>query len=308
MARANDDTWSVTESVGQTAIQVAMGRMAETDSPTPLFTDPYAQLFVTAAIDSGWSPPFTEQLLNELTAADPLAFDRLRAMADYTSVRTRFFDDFLIEGARTGVAQTVIVAAGLDARAWRLDWPAGSTVFELDRPEVLAFKRRILADNRVEPTARYIGVGVDLRRDWRTSLKQNGFHPADPTMWIVEGLLPYISAADQNALFDFIDDLSARGSLIAVEAFDERFYDPTDTGRGAAGVVGHAPAVVDGQTASTRDLFYLEPHPDVADWLSQREWSVLAVDAADMMASYGRPVRADLRDGLVSSVFVRAGR
>lgn len=84
------------------------------------------------------------------------------------------------------------MAAGLDARAYRLSWPAGTVVYEVDQPEVIAFKSDALARIGAEPTAERRAVGIDLRDDWSTALRDNGFDAAAPTAWIAEGLLPYL--------------------------------------------------------------------------------------------------------------------
>jgi methyltransferase (TIGR00027 family) len=144
MARTDDDSWDITESVGATALGVAAGRAAETNSENPLISDPYAQLFLEAAGDGLWSLYLSDDLPAELVEVDPRFKDRMSAMMDYTASRTRFFDEFFMTAAAEGVTQAVILAAGLDARAWRLDWPAGSVVYEIDQPKVLAFKTSTL--------------------------------------------------------------------------------------------------------------------------------------------------------------------
>jgi methyltransferase (TIGR00027 family) len=145
-------------------------------------------------------------------------------MKGYIAARTLFFDEFLLAAAADGVTQAVILAAGLDARAWRLDWPAGTVVYELDQPKVLDFKTSTLEAHGITPLATHVGVPIDLRHDWPAALRAAGFNPGAPTAWAAEGLLPYLTAAAQDALFERIASLSAPGSRVAVEEFTSDFY------------------------------------------------------------------------------------
>jgi methyltransferase (TIGR00027 family) len=148
MARTDDDTWDINESVGATALGVAGGRAAETNSADPLIRDPYAKLSLDAAGDGIWRIYLDAELPAELTDLDPQFADRMQAMMGYTACRTKFFDEFFFAAAGAGIRQAVILAAGLDARAWRLAWPAGCVVYEIDQPKVLAFKTSTLESHR----------------------------------------------------------------------------------------------------------------------------------------------------------------
>lgn len=305
MARTDDDSWDVTEGVGATALSVAMARAGETAAEHPLFTDPYAQIFLDAATERGWRQPFTEDMVAELQKADPQLPARMAAMAGYTASRTKYFDDFF-SGAN-GLEQVVILAAGLDTRAWRLPWVRHAKIYEIDQPKVLEFKAQTLRAHRAEPAADYVAVGVDLRRDWPKALRDAGFDPAEPTAWSAEGLLPYLPAEAQDLLFERITELSGPGSRVAVEAFSPEFYDPGNLARRreqmrqvreAAATTG-AKDVVD-----TEQLWYLEARTDVADWLSGHGWEVTAIKAKDLMAHYHRPVPEEVQDAILDSVFV----
>src|ERR1700716_3149491 len=151
MARTDDDTWDISESVGATALGVAAGRAAETNSDDPLIVDPYAQLFLEAAGDGIWNVYMNDELPAELAEVDPRFRERMGAMKGYTASRTKFFDEFFLAAAAQGVRQAVILAAGLDARAWRLAWPDGSVVYEIDQPKVLAFKTETLESHGAAP-------------------------------------------------------------------------------------------------------------------------------------------------------------
>lgn len=213
MARTENDTWDLASSVGVTATGVAAARALASQGPDPLINDPFAEPLVKAV----GSEIFTKMLRGEveLDEQDP-AFDRKR-MADGMAVRTRYFDDFFSAATDAGIRQAVILACGLDSRSYRLPWPAGTVVFEVDQPQVIEFKTRTLNDLGATPTADLRVVGIDLRNDWLTALRAKGFDVAAPTAWIAEGLLLYLPPDAQDQLFDNIACLSAPGSRLATE-------------------------------------------------------------------------------------------
>ncbi len=130
-------------------------------------------------------------------------------------MRTRFIDDFLASDPQT--AQTVILGAGLDTRAYRLPWPDGATVIEIDHANVLEFKASVMTGLSVEPACELITVATDLSRPWREPLLAAGFDPKQPTTWVLEGLLPYLDAAAQLAVLAEVAALSASGSRVVIE-------------------------------------------------------------------------------------------
>jgi methyltransferase (TIGR00027 family) len=216
-------------------------------------------MFVEAAIARGWQLP-PEYML-----------ERIRAISGYAASRTKWFDEFFIASGARGIDQVVILAAGLDARAWRLPWNDGTVLYEIDQPQVMAFKAETLRARNAEPATRYVQVPVDLRLDWPTALCQAGFDAEEPTAWAAEGLLPYLPADGQDLLFGRIDELSAAGSRIGMESFGAGFDQ--------------------------------EDRADVADWLSQRGWEVSAIDAAELMTRYDRHATGDTTP---RTVFVEA--
>src|SRR3984893_16912559 len=155
MARADNDSWDIATSVGATAVMVAMARAAETGSDPPLIRDEYAEPLVSTPalaevrerIASLWRTPDEAQ--------DPAAGLAMpfQEMVDYHAGRTHFFDEYFSAAAEAGLRQHVILAAGLDSRAYRLDWPAGSVVYEVDQPQVVMFKTETMAELGAEPTA-----------------------------------------------------------------------------------------------------------------------------------------------------------
>jgi methyltransferase (TIGR00027 family) len=220
MPRTDNDTWDLATSVGATATMVAAARAVATKADNPLIEDRFAEPLVRAVgVDF-----LTKLATGELAAADvddDEAPWKLEHMPIAMAVRTRFFDAFFADATQAGIRQAVILASGLDARAYRLDWPAGMTVFEVDQPEVIAFKTRTLADLGAEPTADRRAVAVDLRNDWPAALIEAGFDHTQPTAWIAEGLLGYLPPEAQDRLLDNISALSADGSRLATEAIPD---------------------------------------------------------------------------------------
>jgi methyltransferase (TIGR00027 family) len=292
MSRTDDDSWDITESVGTTALGVAWSRSQESASTCPLFTDPYAEMFVEAAIARGWQLP-PEYMLK-----------RIRSISGYAASRTKWFDEFFIASGARGIDQAVILAAGLDARAWRLPWNKGSVVYEIDQPQVLAFKAETLRARSAEPAPRYVPVPIDLRLEWPTALRQAGFDADEPTAWAAEGLLPYLPADGQDLLFERIDELSSPGSRIGVESFSAGFFDRKYLAARHEQLrqLRETSGASDDDAPDVADLWFVEDRADVADWLSQRGWEVSAIDAADLMTRYGRA--AD--DTTPRTVFVEA--
>ncbi len=118
------------------------------------------------------------------------------------AVRTKFFDEFFLDATAAGIRQAVILASGLDSRAYRLAWPAGTTVYEIDQPEVIEFKTTTLAELGAEPTAERRTVAIDLRYDWPAALTERASTRAKPTAWSAEGLLGYLPPEAQDRLLD----------------------------------------------------------------------------------------------------------
>jgi methyltransferase (TIGR00027 family) len=220
MPRTDNDTWDLATSVGATATMVAAARAIATKADTPLINDRFAEPLVRAVgVDF-----LTKLATGELAAADvddDEAPWKLEHMPIAMAVRTRFFDAFFRAATQAGIRQAVILASGLDARAYRLDWPAGMTVFEVDQPQVIAFKTTTLADLGAEPTTDRRTVAIDLRNDWPAALIEAGFDKNRPTAWIAEGLLGYLPPEAQDRLLDNISALSAAGSRLATEAIPD---------------------------------------------------------------------------------------
>jgi methyltransferase (TIGR00027 family) len=263
MTRTEGDTWDLASSVGATATAVAASRAMASQGPDALLDDPYAEPLVRAVgIDH-----FVKIVDGELTAEDDPVLNR-QAMNEQITVRTRFFDDFFTAATSSGVRQAVILASGLDTRAYRLAWPAGTTVFELDQPEVIEFKTRTLAELGVEPTAQRRTVAIDLRDDWPKALLDSGFDPKQPTAWIAEGLLVYLPPEAQDRLLDAITELSAPGSRVATEHMDMASI-PADW---AQRLTERSQRI--GSTINLAELFYMGERSSAGDYLKAHRWHV----------------------------------
>lgn len=309
MPRTDDDSWDITESVGGTALGVAAARAAETDSEQPLIRDPFARVFLAAAGEGIWEMFDNSTLPAELTDIDPDLSARMQTMVDFFAVRTAYIDDFFRTAADAGVRQVVILATGLDTRAWRLPWPNGTRLYELDQPKVLEFKSSTLRDH--EPASHRIDVPVDLRQDWPTALRQAGFDPSAPTAWSAEGLLRYLPAQAQDLLFERIQVLSCVGSRIATNAPSNDALEPERLARerdltqrlhAAATTLGKS------QMSDLQDLWYAEERTDVGEWLHEHGWEVSVATVADVMARYGRSVAGDQQDAMTANLLVSARR
>jgi methyltransferase (TIGR00027 family) len=278
MARSDADSWDLASSVGATATMVAAGRALASRETDALICDPYAEALVRAV-----GVDFFVKLLDGGLTLDDDNNASLQMLVDVMAVRTRFFDDFFSEAGAAGVRQAVILAAGLDARPHRLPWPAGTVVFEVDQPEVVAFKTRALDDLGAEPTCERRTVGVDLRDDWPAALRAHGFDPSTPTAWTAEGLLIYLPPQAQDLLFDHITALSAPGSRLATE-----FHPDAGARMNASSQRLSEQWRSQGLDLNMADLFYDGERASVVDYLRGHGWDVTARSRPDMFAHYGR--------------------
>jgi methyltransferase (TIGR00027 family) len=276
--------WDITSGVGLTALGAAACRAIESTRPDRLIDDGYAAAFIAAGSPVPLLSRWRLDVSSELEAL-------LLNASHYIGLRTRFFDDFLVTtgspaaggpaGADGGPRQVVLLAAGLDTRAFRLAWPDGVRLFEVDQPKVLEFKDSVLAAADAQPRCDRRPVTADLREDWPRALRAAGFDPGTPTAWLAEGLLMYLPAEAEGRLFEHIDDLSAPGSRLAVE----HSFDSADLlGSDAVGTVR------DAHGFDLAGLFKADDRPFDASRLTGRGWQVTEEPAATVAARYGRPV------------------
>jgi methyltransferase (TIGR00027 family) len=283
MPRTDNDTWDLATSVGATATMVAAGRARASIAENPLIEDQFAQPLVrSVGVDF-----FTRWAAGELDPADVDIPDHawgMQPMTDLLAVRTRLIDKFVADAVAAGVRQVVILASGLDARGYRLAWPSGTTVFELDQPEVIAFKTTTLAALAAEPTVDLRPVPIDLRDDWPAALRQAGFDTGRPTAWIAEGLLGFLPPEAQDRLLDNITALSTHDSRLIAEIF---WNSPESV------QIMHAAAqkwYEHGLDAHIDDLWYGGARHDVATYLSERGWHTVRTPVRELLADAGLPV------------------
>ena len=286
MPRSDCDTWDLASSVGATATMVAAARALATKEPDPLINDPFAAPLVRAVgIDF-----FTRVIDGEIapTETGETGEVEVQTETDTLAVRTRFFDDFFTGATAAGIGQVVILAAGLDARAYRLAWPPGTVVYEVDQPEVVKFKTDTMAQLGAEPTAERRTVSIDLREDWPTALRRSGFDDTKPAAWSAEGLLMYLPPEAQDRLFDHVTALSAPGTQLATEYHPDT--GPTMAERGRAMNQRWANLGCD---LDMSGLFYEGERNNVAEYLGDRGWQVNARARRELFADYGRPFPTD---------------
>jgi len=258
------------------ALFVAASRALEANKADPLVVDPYAEVFCRA-VGGEWA-----DLLDGKAPDHKLATEFGSHFVNFQAARTKFFDTYFYAAADAGVCQIVIPAAGLDSRAYRLAWPNGTVVFELDQPQVLEFKRDVLAGSGDAPTAERREIAVDLRDEWPYALLDKGFDPSTPSAWLAEGLLIYLPAAAQHHLFAGIEALSAPGSHVAVEEAVPMDASDLETARAEERAAGNEDQFF--------SLIYNEQHAPAVEWFGNRGWRGAAVRLTDYFRKIGLPV------------------
>lgn len=302
MSRYEGDSWDLASSVGMTATMVAAARALATRDERGLLDDPFAEPLVRAV-----GIPFFTELLDgrmDTSAFGDDGADRAAAMVAGMAMRTRFFDDYCVAATDSGVRQVVILASGLDSRAYRLPWPADTIVYEVDQPEVIGFKTATLADLGAAPTATRRTVGIDLRDDWPKALRDAGFDPAAPTAWLAEGLLIYLPPEAQDRLLDTITALSVPASAVATEYVPGIVdFDATRAREMASNLREH------GLEIDMPTLIYPGPRSNVIDYLRAKGWQVTDVPGQELFVRNGLapPDRNDY-DPLGEITYVSATR
>lgn len=260
--------------VPKTALGVARIRAGESKRPDRLFDDPFAAWFVAAMPDA---------FAHDRNRSDDAKRIGAR-IALQVVVRTRFYDDYLLDATSDGIRQVVLLAAGLDTRAFRLRWPDGTTVFEVDLPEMVSFKNGVLSGHGSQPTAKRVPVTADLTLDWPAAMAAAGFDPAQPTAWLIEGLLVYLTHDDASRLLGDVARLSASGSQLSCEQ-----------GRSARQL-----AALGGESgASEATKLWQGGIEDVPGWLDDHGWSTETHDLAVLANRYGRTVTTQTHTGFV---------
>jgi methyltransferase (TIGR00027 family) len=254
---------------------VARARAWETRRPNPLFTDPYAAAFVAAAEEPETRP-----------SEDPGSLRR--RLGFQVIIRTRFYDDYLVRACESGCRQVVLLAAGLDTRAYRLPWPAEVRLWELDLPEVLSFKDRVLSQESATLHCQRTALPVDLREPWPAELMSAGFDPKLQTAWLIEGLLVYLSPDEAARVLTHVGELSAPDSRLSLERNNAATTVPTSA---RAGMEEYT------------SLWKGGLGPETPDWLSANGWQVEIHSLKDTAASYGRPIQTESTAGFLTATY-----
>jgi methyltransferase (TIGR00027 family) len=275
---------------------VAAARAIATNADNPVINDQFAEPLVRAVgVDF-----FTRWVTGDLAAADVDDDEstwKLDHMPAAMAARTRFFDSFFADATQAGIRQAVILASGLDARAYRLTWPTDMTVFEIDQPQVIAFKTSTLNSIGAAPTAELRTVAIDLRQDWPNALREAGLDTSQPTAWIAEGLLGYLPPEAQDLLMDNITALSAEGSRLAVEAIPERPERDVEVAR----------EMMRRSTAKWREhgfeldwenLGFEGERKDVADYLQRLGWESTGIQMSELLAANGLEAMPQTHDSV----------
>ncbi|MBP2326614.1 methyltransferase (TIGR00027 family) [Kibdelosporangium banguiense] len=289
-ARYDGDTWDLASSVGATATAAAAARAIATRADRSLIDDPFAEPLVRAVgID----------LLTRLATGEMSPGDLVEQVwIDVAKVRTKFYDEFFLDATNAGVRQAVILASGLDSRAYRLPWPSGTVVYEVDQPQVIEFKTRTLAELGAVPTADRRVAAVDLRDDWPAALRTAGFDPALPTAWSAEGLLGYLPPEAQDRLLDTLTGLSAPGSRVATESRPTPRPGDEDKTKQRLHSMSERWRTHGFDTDMAR-LRYFGERNEAAPYLTDRGWALNAITIRDLFAANDLPPLKDddLRTG-----------
>jgi methyltransferase (TIGR00027 family) len=284
MARTENDSWDLATSVGATATMVAAGRARASRADNPLIEDRFAEPLVRAVgVDF-----FTRWASGELDPADvdmPGAPWGMQRMTDMLAARTRYIDAFFSRAADAGIRQVVILASGLDARAYRLPWAAGTTVYEIDQPQVIEFKTATIAELGSKPTADVRAVPIDLRHDWPAALREAGFDTGRPAAWAAEGLLGFLPSDAQDRLLDNVTELSAESSQLVAEVF-------LNSGANQQALnAATGKWRENGLDVELENLGFPGERNDVATYLADRGWHPVRTPLNQMLADSGLPLQ-----------------
>ncbi|MER6569698.1 SAM-dependent methyltransferase [Streptomyces sp. NPDC001093] len=254
--------------VGQTALFVAWMRQLESERPDALFRDPLAAAMLSALAE--------DPVLADVAEVIKQTHNSARGFPAYFAVRTRFFDDEVLSAVRSGIRQVVTLAAGVDGRTVRLELPAGTRWFEVELPEMTAFKDALIERSGLPLGCERHGVAADLREDWQSALRAAGFDPSQPTVWLVEGLLMYLTDAAGDAILAGVTELSAPGSRLMLEHLQAAMLE--EAGRPVR-------ERVEEQGAS-----WLSARDDLVSWMGGHGWEAEVYAGDDTRIGHGRTV------------------
>lgn len=269
--------WDIVSGIGITALAVSAMRALESARPDGLVNDPFAEHFVRAAqLDT----PLPVVVTGESTEIE----QHFARMSSFIGVRSRFFDDYFATAQALGVQQIVILAAGLDTRAFRLDWSPGTRLFEIDQPKVLEYKETVLSGLAAEPRCERHAVAADLRDDWPAALEAAGFDRTVPTAWLAEGLFLYLPPQVEEQILRTVHALSVQKSHLGVEASQNigKFFDQSPAGQSNKRL-----GIDVGGLMNREDRI----PPD--KWLSAHGWTIRTANLDQVEVAYRRDLTGD---------------
>lgn len=259
--------------VGRSAFFVTWTRMLESRRPDALFHDPVAEIALAELAKSAEVSEMAKILGSDRgSAATTEDEDRFA----YFAVRTRYFDDRLLAATHRGIRQVVLLAAGMDGRAWRVDWPIGTTLYELDLPDIMEFKEAALATSGLTPRCYRRGVRVDLTADWGKPLLDAGFNAVEPTVWLAEGVLQYLTLDAGDAMLSRVTELSVAGSELLLE-HNSKIME-SEAGRSVR------------EAVEASGVAWKSARDDLQPWLDEYGWRAEVHAGSDSAISHGRKV------------------
>lgn len=254
--------------VGQTALFTAWMRQLESERPDGLFRDPLAAAMLSALAE--------DPVLAEVAEVIKQTHNSAAGFPTYFAVRTRFLDDEILAGVGVGIRQVVTLAAGVDGRTVRLALPAGTRWFEVELPEMTQFKDALIARSGLPLACERHGVAADLREDWQSQLRAAGFDPRQPTVWLVEGLLMYLTDTAGESLLAGLTELSAPGSRLMLEHLKAAMLQ--EEGRPVR------------ERVEEQGAKWLSARDDLEEWLGGHGWRARVYAGDDPRIGHGRTV------------------
>ncbi|WP_250123447.1 SAM-dependent methyltransferase [Chroococcidiopsis sp. CCMEE 29] len=235
--------------VSFTAKVMAAARAIETQRPDALFIDPFAEQLAGA---------------DAIQAAIPRLEEYEKRGRPFSSVRTRFFDDFLMNCSHD-VRQVVLLGAGMDTRAFRLNWKAGTHIYEIDHSDVLHYKESVLAG--IHPHCTRHSICADLKESrWSQLLLEQGYQSSEPSIWLLEGFLYYLNSTEVHNLLTKLKNMTILGSWFGTDVINS--------------VVLNGPDEWAKYWQSSCD------HPE--SFLANYGWKATAIQPGEKGASFGR--------------------
>jgi methyltransferase (TIGR00027 family) len=263
--------------VAVTATFGAAARAVATDKG--LLNDPFAEPLLSAVGIEFLTRAIRDHVFAEDDGDDPA----MTALLDALAAQTRFVDEFLADAVRAGIRQVVILASGLDTRPYRLWWPRGTTVYEIDQPQVLDLKAEVLRGLGAELATHRCAIGIDLGQDWPAALRRVGFDAAQPTVWAAEQLLVgYLPPGEQNRLLDGVTAASAAGSRFTADHMPT--WNPLRLGAERAFVDGWRRRGLDVDLAS---LTYPGEYHYVPEYLASNGWQTAGLGITELLGAMG---------------------